>query len=101
MLVCVANGASYGGGMRIVPHAKRNDQLLDVMVVDQVNPFRLLMVFPRVFFGTHVHHPKVHFFIGKRIQISGNTQAFADGERVSNLPIEIDIADETLKVFCP
>lgn len=49
MLVCVANGTSYGGGMKIVPHARRDDQLLDVMVVDRVNPFRLLLVFSKSF----------------------------------------------------
>jgi diacylglycerol kinase (ATP) len=99
MLVCVANGQSYGGGMKIVPHAKDDDGLLDVMVVDRVNPFRLLMVFPRVFFGTHVTHPKVHFYTGRSIKISGKTQAFADGERISDLPIEVKISEKSLRVY--
>ncbi|HEY4898720.1 MAG TPA: diacylglycerol kinase family protein, partial [Candidatus Nanopelagicaceae bacterium] len=81
MMVCVANGSSYGGGMKIIPHARRDDQLLHVMVVDRVNPLRLLLVFPRVFFGTHVHHPKVHFYSGKKVHVSGKAKAFADGER--------------------
>lgn len=99
MLVCVANGESYGGGMKIVPHAKDDDDLLDVMVVDRVNPFRLLMVFPRVFFGTHVTHPKVHFYTGTNIHIAGNTQAFADGERIADLPVEVSISSHKLQVF--
>ena len=99
MLVCVANGQSYGGGMKIVPHAKDDDGLLDIMVVDRVNPFRLLMVFPRVFFGTHVTHPKVHFFTGRNIKISGKTQAFADGERISDLPVEVRISEINLQVY--
>ena len=99
MLVCVANGTSYGGGMRMVPHAKRDDQLLDVMVVDRVNPFRFLLVFPRVFIGTHIHHPKVHFYLGKKIHISGDTQAFADGEKISDLPIEITLSSDRLRVY--
>lgn len=99
MLVCVANGKSYGGGMKIVPQAKNDDDLLNIMIVDRVNPFRLLMVFPRVFFGTHVKHPKVHFFTGKEIEISGETEAFADGERISSLPVQISLSDQKLKVF--
>ena len=99
MLVCVANGQSYGGGMKIVPHAKNDDGLLDVMIVDRVNPFRLLMVFPRVFFGTHVTHPKVHFSSGTKIKISGDTQAFADGEKISDLPVEIRISGHSLAVY--
>lgn len=99
MLVCVANGTSYGGGMKIVPHASRSDQLLDVLLVDRVSPIRLLMVFPRVFFGSHVRHPKVHFFKGKRIEISGETQAFADGEKISNLPITITLSPDILLAY--
>ena len=99
MLACVANGTSYGAGMKIVPHAKNDDDLLDLMVVDRVSPLRLLMVFPRVFLGTHVNHPMVHFFKGREISISGDTTAFADGECISALPIRIRIADQKLQVY--
>jgi len=99
MLVCVANGTSYGGGMKIAPHANHGDQLLDIMVVDHVNPLRLLLVFPRVFFGTHVRHPKVHFYTGTKIEISGDTVAFADGEEIAQLPISITISEKKLAVY--
>ena len=99
MLVCVANGKSYGGGMKVVPQAQNDDGLLNVMVVDRVNPLRLLAVFPRVFFGTHINHPKVHFYSGAKIQIFGETQAFADGEKIGQLPIEISLADRGIKVY--
>jgi diacylglycerol kinase (ATP) len=99
MLVCVANGNSYGAGMKIAPSAKNDDGTLEVMVVDHVSPFRLLMVFPRVFIGTHVNHPKVHFYSGSKISISGDTWAFADGEKISHLPVEVTISDMKLQVY--
>jgi len=99
MLVCVANGTSYGAGMKIVPHANHQDRMLDVMVVDHVNPLRLLLVFPRVFFGTHIKHPKVHFYSGESIEINGDTQAYADGEHISALPIQVTLSDKPLQVF--
>jgi diacylglycerol kinase (ATP) len=99
MLICIANGNSYGAGMKIVPHARHDDGLLDVMVVDRVNPLRLLLVFPRVFFGTHSKHPKVHFYSGKEIEILGATNAYADGERISQLPIKISISEKVLQVY--
>jgi len=99
MLICVANGASYGAGMKIVPFAKDDDGIFDVMVVDQVSPLRLLMVFPRVFFGKHINHPKVHFFTGTDIEISAKTEAFADGERISKLPVHIKVSPRNLQVF--
>ena len=99
MLVCVANGNVYGGGMKIVPHAKTDDGILDLMFVDPVGPLRLLAVFPRVFFGRHVNHPKVHFHSGKSITLVGDTTAYADGERVASLPIEIAVHPEKLKIY--
>lgn len=99
MLVCVANGTSYGAGMKIVPGAKNNDGLLDVLVVDRVNPLRLLMVFPRVFIGSHIKHPKVHLYSGKRIEISGATWAFADGEKIAHLPVQVSISSQPLLVY--
>ena len=99
MLVCVANGTSYGAGMKIVPFAKDDDGVFDLMVVDQVTPLRLLMVFPRVFFGRHINHPKVHFFTGVDIKIAGNTEAFADGERIAKLPVHIKVSPRNLQVF--
>ena len=69
------------------------------MVVDHVNPLRLLLVFPRVFFGTHIKHPKVHFYSGESIEIIGDTQAYADGEHISALPIQVTLSDKPLQVF--
>ena len=99
MLVCVANGTSYGGGMKIVPHASVHDGVLDVMVVDKVSPLHMLLVFPRVFLGTHVKHPKVHFHTGREITLKGETVAFADGELVAPLPISVGLSDQKLLVF--
>lgn len=101
MLVCVANGESYGAGMKIVPHANNQDGYLDVLVLDAVNPLRLLLVFPRVFIGKHVRHPKVHFYRGRTIEISGETQAYADGEFITNLPVQITLSKRRLKVTHP
>jgi len=98
-LVCIANGTSYGGGMQIAPHAKNNDGYLDLMIVDEVSPLRLLAVFPRVFFGSHVKDPKVHFVTGREVSISGVTTAYADGERIAELPIRVCLAQQTLQVF--
>jgi diacylglycerol kinase (ATP) len=101
MLICVANGQSYGAGMKIVPQADNQDGLLDILIIDAVNPLRLLLVFPKVFIGKHVKHPKVHFYRARSIDISGNTQAFADGEFISHLPVKITCVAGALKVLRP
>ena len=98
MLFLVANGPNYGGGMKIVPHADNSDGLLEVMYVERVSPLRLLAVFPRVYLGIHTHHPKVHFLQGREITISAPSQLYADGERVSELPVIVTLAPMKLHV---
>ncbi|HEX6366943.1 MAG TPA: YegS/Rv2252/BmrU family lipid kinase [Agromyces sp.] len=100
MLVSVANNASLGGGMRIVPHAVLDDGLLDVFIVHPLSRARLLAVFPKVFAGEHTDHPAVEFVRGRRILIEADDiVAYADGERVGMLPIEVEVVPRALSVF--
>lgn len=47
------NGCYFGGGMKITPKAKREDDHLDICVVHDIKLWSLLMVFPLVFLGFH------------------------------------------------
>ena len=69
-LVAVGNGSSYGGGMRICPGADLTDGLFDVTVVGDCSRTTLLRVFPRVYRGTHVDHPKVTVLRAARVEIA-------------------------------
>jgi diacylglycerol kinase (ATP) len=93
MLLTVANGSNYGGGMKISPKSLNSDGLLDLIMVGPVSRLTLLRIFPRVFSGRHIDHPKVNSYSGKRVQISADTSAFADGEFISPLPIEIEVVN--------
>jgi diacylglycerol kinase (ATP) len=100
MLVSVANSPSLGGGMRIVPHADLADGLLDVFIVHPLSRIGLLAVFPRVFAGRHVDHPAVEFLQAKRVRIEGaDVVAYADGERVGRLPLDVEVVPGALSVF--
>ena len=96
MLVSVANGPSYGGGMLICPMADRSDGFLDVIIIKPVSKFELLRVFPKVFSGSHVTHPKIEFLRVKNISIEADTVAFADGEYISQLPIIVAAVSDAL-----
>ena len=89
MLLAVANGESYGGGMRICPGASNSDGIFDVLIVRPVTKIVLLTIFPKVFRGNHIPHPKIDVYKGKYVKISSPTVAYADGEFVSQLPLEI------------
>lgn len=100
MLVSIANNASLGGGMRIVPHADLSDGLLDVFIVHPLSRAGLLAVFPKVFRGEHTDHPAVEFVQGRRITIEADhIVAYADGERIGPLPIDVEVVPGALSVF--
>ena len=65
MLLAVANGAAYGGGMMIAPHADGQDGKLDLLLLNRVPKGEFIRVFPRVFSGKHLTHPAVEVFSGK------------------------------------
>ena len=90
MLIAVANGRSYGGGMLVCPNAKINDGLFDVMVLHPVTKLEFMKVFPRVFAGTHVSHPAVEIVRSKNVSIESKSVAYADGERIGQLPISAE-----------
>lgn len=90
MLIAVANGRSYGGGMLVCPNAKINDGVFDVMVLHPVTKIEFMKVFPRVFAGTHVSHPAVEIVRSKNVSIESKAVAYADGERIGQLPISAE-----------
>ena len=96
MLIAVSNGQSYGGGMRITPDASIDDAQFDVMILGPVSRFEFLRVFPKVFTGKHVSHPAVKILKGKEVDIDSDAVAYADGERIGNLPIRARVAPQSL-----
>jgi diacylglycerol kinase (ATP) len=56
------------------------------MVLKKVGRLELLKVFPRVYKGTHVSHPAVSIYRCREISVVGSGSAYADGEKVSQLP---------------
>ncbi|EDY60183.2 diacylglycerol kinase [Streptomyces sviceus ATCC 29083] len=87
-LVAVGNGSSYGGGMRICPGADLTDGLFDITVVGDCSRTTLLRVFPRVYRGTHVDHPKVTVLKAAKVEITAEgVTGYADGEPLGPLPL--------------
>jgi len=99
MLAIVANGISYGGGMRVAPTASMTDGLLDVCIVGALSRGAFLRAFPRVFRGTHVSHPKVTMLRGRTVAIEADRriQVYADGERVAPLPAVFEVMPGALR----
>lgn len=90
MLVAIGNGKSYGGGMNICPQAQINDGLFDVIILEPVSKIEFLKVFPRVYSGSHISHPKIRSMRAKKVTINAKAVAYADGERIGPAPISAE-----------
>jgi len=101
MLIAVANGRSYGGGMLVCPHADIADGYFDVMVLHPVSKLEFIKVFPRVFKGTHITHPAVEIVRSKSVKISSDAVAYADGERIGQLPVSAQCISGALMTWLP
>jgi len=101
-LIAVGNNRSIGGGMRVTPDALVDDGLFDVLVVTPLSRTAFLRVFPKVFAGTHLSHPAVTIHRAKTVRIEAESvAAYADGERVSLLPVDIELVPGALRVLMP
>ncbi|MDR6978876.1 diacylglycerol kinase (ATP) [Streptomyces sp. 3330] len=101
-LVAVGNGSSYGGGMRICPGADLTDGLFDVTVVGDCSRTTLLRVFPKVYRGTHVDHPKVTVLRAAKVEIlAEGVSGYADGERLGELPLTARCVPGAVRVIGP
>lgn len=99
MLVTVGNNVSLGGGMKVTPDALVDDGLLDVLVVQPLGRLEFMRIFPRVFKGTHVTDPRVGIHRVKKVRIESDVAiAYADGERIGALPIEIEVSAGALRI---
>ncbi|MFJ8595909.1 diacylglycerol kinase [Streptomyces sp. NPDC093598] len=101
-LVAVGNGSSYGGGMRICPDADLTDGLFDITVVGDCSRTTLLKVFPTVYRGTHVGHPKVTVLRAARVEIAAEgITGYADGEPLGPLPLSVRCVRGGVRVVGP
>jgi diacylglycerol kinase (ATP) len=101
ILAAFANTSTYGGGMKIAPRAQMDDGRLDVCVIGGIDPFKLVCMFPTVYFGRHLRIREVDYFQTERLRVETETplDVYADGEYVCRTPVEVTVERATLKVI--
>jgi diacylglycerol kinase (ATP) len=100
LLVAVANSQSFGGGMKVTPEASLVDGLVDVLLLKPLGRLEFLRIYPRVFKGTHVTDPRVIIQRGASVRVDARgVVAYADGERMSALPVQVEVRPLALQVF--
>jgi diacylglycerol kinase (ATP) len=100
MLVCVGNGPSYGGGLRITEGAVLDDGLLDVVIIKPMSKPDLVRTYPKLFKGTHVDHPQYEHHLVRSVTVAApGIVSYADGERFGPLPLTVECAPGALTVL--
>jgi YegS/Rv2252/BmrU family lipid kinase len=94
LAVIVANGTTFGHGMKIAPEAQTDDGLFDVILIEAASKIRILSALYRVYNATHLTHPAVQFKQAKRVQIYSNSGILGldlDGEYATGEQLDFQI----------
>lgn len=92
LLSAFAITRSYGGDMKIAPHADRADGLFDVVYVGRISKLRFALHFPKIYSGRHVGLDGVVTRRCRTVRLEApDVEAFADGDPVAPLPVTVEV----------
>lgn len=100
----VGNTENGGGGMKLVPGARFDDGVLDLIEMGDVSRFTLLFgVLPKLYSGAHAKHLAVRMSRGKSFRFDSDAETLVDldGETVGRLPLEIEIVPQAVRIGVP
>jgi len=69
-LLAVANGPSFGKGMRVAPEAEVDDGLADVVIIDAMPRWRVPLRLPRLYLGNLLASPAVRHRRGRHVRLA-------------------------------
>ncbi|RJX24323.1 MAG: hypothetical protein C4537_07030 [Acholeplasma sp.] len=87
--VSVMNSAYYGGGMKIAPNASRENDDLHVVVVKDIPKWKLILIFPTIYFGWHIKFKKyIDVIVGKDVRITFDQPTYLQIDGDVEYPVE-------------
>ncbi len=100
-VVAVANGTTFGHGMKIAPDAQLADGEFDVVLVKGVSRLTLIRAFQQVYTGAHLTHPAVKVAKAERVKIEPVEPMMLelDGESDRTGQVEFKIRPLALKIL--
>lgn len=101
-LGAIANGSTFGGGIRIASTAHVDDGMLDVTILHDVSALHLLRHLPRFYNGTHSALDGVTTAQGRCLTVHSHQNepvwVEADGEVIGRLPLTVEIVPDALRL---
>ncbi len=103
LLIAVANGQCYGGGLNVAPQSSVNDGLFNILIINKVPRWRILFELPKLKKGQIDNIAWAEQLTCSEITIACDTlQRFnVDGEVYGQTPSRLYIKPSALRVFCP
>ncbi|MBQ8197434.1 MAG: diacylglycerol kinase family lipid kinase [Clostridia bacterium] len=102
-IACIANGHRYGGGIPICPCANPTDNKLDFVAVGEIKGFRLVASLIKLLKGKVLTFKETSHTLTEEVKITPNGDYYVnvDGELYHNIPFEVKIVSNQLKVYRP
>ncbi|AEV84655.1 putative lipid kinase yegS-like protein [Actinoplanes sp. SE50] len=99
--VVVANAPWYGGGLRVAPHARLDDGLLDVVTVGPLPRSRMIGALAALRHGRHLGLPGITTRTVREITVAANRPlpVYADGEFLGTGPVTIRVRPAALRLI--
>ncbi len=103
LLIVVANGKCFGGGLRIAPDSSVFDGILNVVILNRIAKWRILFELPKLKRGELEKINVAEQFTCKQITIDcAEKQRFdIDGDIDGETPMTFTIKPNSLNIFCP
>lgn len=103
LLVAVANGKYYGGGIKPAPDAEIDDGILDICFIRNVPKPKIIALFPKFIKGNHEDIKEVSMYRGKKIRLTcpDYMPTNVDGEIFLNTEVEFEIIPKGINVIIP
>ncbi|WP_294349013.1 diacylglycerol kinase family protein [uncultured Clostridium sp.] len=101
LLICMANGKYYGGGVKIMPVAKINDEKIDVCIIKNISIFEIIKIVPSLIKSTHLKEKAITTYKGCEISIKSTEllRVNIDGEIVEEKELNAKIIPKAIKLL--
>lgn len=103
LLLAMANGVFYGGGIPIMPEAKVNDGLVDLCLIRERRITKLIKLIPSLIKATHTKSELVEVYHAKEVFVEAKNgcRVNIDGEIVVANEVHMNIVPNGIQIRVP
>lgn len=103
LLIAIANGNYFGGGMMVAPHAQVDDGYLDVCIASNLPKWKVPLLLPKFISGKHLAEPCIEYIKAKTITVTSihPLPLNVDGELYGTTPFTCHLSPYKLNIIAP